>query len=107
MIILSSLPLRGIGLQGWDKLAHAGEYLVLSVLVVAGLHQGGIKRLFLRALAAVPIMALVAAADELHQAWIPGRSPEALDLAADAAGIVLGTGIVLLVVWLRGRGGDG
>jgi VanZ family protein len=107
VITLSSLPLRGPDLGSWDKAAHLGEYLVLSVLVVAGLHAGGIRRLFLRTLVAVPIMALVAAADELHQRWIPGRSGDVLDLAADVAGIVLGAGLVLAIVWWRGRRGDG
>ena len=107
MITLSSLPLRGLGLEGWDKVAHLGEYLVLSVLVVAGLHAGGTGRLFLRTLVAVPIMALVAAADELHQMWVPGRSADVLDLTADVAGIVLGAGLVLAFVWWRGRRGEG
>jgi len=107
MLTLSSVSLKGLALEGLDKLAHMAEYLVLSVLVVAGLHQGGVRRLFLRVLAAVPIMALVAAADELHQVWIPGRGADVLDFAADAAGIVLGAGLVLAIVWWRGRGGDG
>ncbi len=107
MLTLSSLSIRAPALVGWDKVAHLTEYLVLSVLAVAGLHQGGARRLFLRALAAVPIMALVAAADELHQRWIPGRSGDVLDFAADTVGIVLGAGLVLVVVWWRGRRGDG
>lgn len=107
VLTLSSLSIRAPDVEGLDKLVHLSEYLVLSVLTVAGLHQGGSGRLFLRTLVAVPIMALVAAADELHQRWIPGRSADILDFAADAAGIVLGAGIVLLVVRWRGRRGDG
>ena len=35
-------------------------------------------------------LAVFALTDELHQAWVPGREPEVLDLLADAIGILLG-----------------
>lgn len=106
ILVISSLPLAGWPLPGGlDKLLHGAQYSGLSVLVLVGLHANGARRLFLRALAAVPIMAVLAAADELHQRWIPGRSADPWDLMADVAGIVAGAGIVLVIVWARGRGG--
>jgi VanZ family protein len=108
IISLSSMPLRGLRLpHGFDKVLHLGEYVVLSVLVVLALRANGARGLFLRALAAVPIMALLAAADELHQWWIPGRCVDGLDLVADVAGIVLGAVVALGIVRARGPGGDG
>lgn len=109
ILVVSSLPLRGpeLPLAHLDKLAHLAEYGVLAVLALVGLDPGSTRGLFLRTLAAVPIMALVAAADELHQRWIPGRSGDPLDLGADVLGILLGAGLVLAMVWARGRRGDG
>ena len=101
----SSLPLGGPHLfTGIDKVAHFAEYAILAALAVLGLGAARAGGLFLRVLAAVPIMALVAAADELHQAWIPGRCPDVLDGAADLAGILAGSAIVLAVMLARKRG---
>jgi VanZ family protein len=39
---------------------------------------------------AAVLVVLLGAADEIHQQWIPGRSMELLDWAADVAGGVAG-----------------
>ena len=36
--------------------------------------------------------------DELHQAFVPGRTPKLLDVLIDSSGASLGTGIDLLLV---------
>ena len=76
-----------------DKLGHFGVFAVLGGLLAAGLH-------FARARAGL-VLALcaglaVGALDELHQRRVPGRSSEAADFAADAAGCALG-------LWLTRR----
>ena len=44
-----------------------------------------------------------AATDEIHQSFVPGRSPDAADWVADALGVVVGS----FVLYLRsGRRGD-
>lgn len=74
-----------------DKVAHAGLFFVLAVLVrFAGAGWA----------ATVAIAAAWGVVDELHQAGVPGRDPSGLDLAADLAGAVLG---VLVVRWFAHR----
>ena len=58
----------------------------------------------MRALGAVPILALRACADEWQQSWIPGRSSEVLDLAMDLAGILAGSVVAMLVLTARRPG---
>lgn len=68
-----------------DKLAHAGLYAVLGALFyLAGLSP----------LAAVMITGLYGVTDELHQAFVPGRQPELLDLLADIVGAAAGVWLV-------------
>ncbi|SMC76717.1 VanZ like family protein [Desulfocicer vacuolatum DSM 3385] len=74
-----------------DKLLHLGGYALLGALTV---------RMLKRELAARPpwkIIVLAAAAgtiygisDELHQALVPGRSADVMDVVADFAGSTLG-----------------
>ncbi len=77
-----------LDLPNLDKVAHAGLFFVQSVLLrLAGLPW-------------VPTLLVAAGlgvADELHQAAVPGRTPQLADLAADVAGAVLG---VSAVRWL-------
>jgi hypothetical protein len=90
---LSSIPDLGTGLGGWDlvlrKLAHAGEFAVLGLLLVRALG---------RPLLAFWLGAAYAVTDELHQSFVPGRVGSPLDVAIDAAGVAVG---VALAVRLR------
>ena len=88
IFVLSSIPGLGTGLGTWDfvlrKLAHAGEYAVLGLLLA-------------RAVAELPAFALgvaYAVTDEVHQAFVNGRQAALLDVAIDAAGAL--AGILLL-----------
>lgn len=51
--------------------------------------------------------ALFAAADEIHQAWVPNRVPSAIEWAVDLVGILLGLLVVRLTRLLRGGGRSG
>lgn len=77
---------------GADKLAHLGFYAVTGLLCALWRRESGA-----RAAAAVvqglAFAALVGAVDEVHQALIPGRFPDALDWLADAAGGGLGASL--------------
>lgn len=66
----------------WDKLAHLTVFCVLLILLRAGL---GLP-LWL----AVLLTLGVGAADELHQAGLPGRFASLQDWFADLAGALLG-----------------
>ena len=80
-----------------DKGVHATEYGVLGFLVAHAClrtfpHHGRAR------VAAVAILAgvLWGTLDEIHQAFVPGRSADVLDLLADSVGVTLGT----LARWL-------
>jgi uncharacterized protein YfiM (DUF2279 family) len=83
----------------WDKLAHLLTFAVVGL--AAGL-AGGLRgwRMVLCCLAGA---LLVGGMDELHQMYLPGRSASWSDLAADAAGGLLGA--VVLAVLDRLAGG--
>lgn len=70
----------------WDKLAHLLTFAVVGM--AAGLACG--MRGWRMALCCLAGALLVGGMDELHQAFLPGRTASWADLAADAAGGLLG-----------------
>lgn len=90
-LILTSIPRPGVDIPvpGWDKLAHFGFYGVTGLLCALWRRECGDTAARSVATAAL-FVALLGAADEAHQRFIPGRSMDLLDWAADAAGGVSG-----------------
>lgn len=91
-----------------DVVAHALVYAVLGALMLRATAGARWLRVTLGNMAlAVVLTAAYGLTDEFHQSFVPGRTAEARDLAADAvggaagAGLVWGWGIVLAV--RRGR----
>jgi VanZ family protein len=89
-----------IEFQNADKLEHATAYAIWAFLFSAArsatwprLAKG--PAMLLSTLAGV----LYGASDEFHQSFVPGRSAELGDLAADAAGSLLGAALYSL--WNR------
>lgn len=80
---------------GSDKVLHAGAYLVLSGLLT--LATG-------RPVLAAALAVLYGASDEVHQAFVPGRYSDVLDLAADAVGSGAGAWLVGYPLGQRRRG---
>lgn len=97
---LSGLPNLNSGLGVWDfvlrKFVHVFEFGILTMLLWRAIRvtwtSVSRNRLALIAFAAA---FLYAVSDEVHQAFVPGRGPSAVDVMVDAVGIVLAT------VWLR------
>ncbi|MBI3182286.1 MAG: VanZ family protein [Myxococcales bacterium] len=90
--------LPGLSLPGIDKVAHFAEYALLGALVSRATLGYGLERL--RAVAvALGVCAAYAISDELHQAFVPGRATEVLDLVAD----VLGAGAGAIGWYAAGR----
>lgn len=71
---------------GVDKVAHLAMYAVLGFLALRAAWDGAARTLVVT-LAAV---ALFAAVDEWHQAYIPSRSADIADWVADVTGATLG-----------------
>ncbi|HEX9206002.1 MAG TPA: VanZ family protein [Candidatus Deferrimicrobiaceae bacterium] len=91
LLTLTSIPDPdfGRGFPGMDKLAHSGFYGVAGFLCALWRRESGRGAKGAAVFAAV-LVVLLGAADEIHQQWIPGRSMELLDWAADVAGGVAG-----------------
>jgi len=90
----------------WDKFAHV---VVFAVLAGAVAYASGLRGARMWWLAFAAALA-VGAADEWHQASLPGRAAGWDDLAADAVGSALGATVLrwrgLVHGWLEGRMGD-
>ncbi len=90
------------GIPSIDKVVHGLLYGVFAVLIFQAVRWPGLPGLTAsRALAVVGALAVFGTADETHQAFIPGRSMEALDAVMDTAGAALG--LAVLAGWKRGR----
>jgi VanZ family protein len=72
----------GVVVSPWDKAVHGAAFAVLTLLLFRTL---GASRWAIAAALAV----CIGIADELHQAFLPGRNADAMDLMADAAGAAL------------------
>ena len=81
------------GLLSW--IAHFAEYAVLASLLWLALRSS--PKLARHATAiAFALAALYALSDEVHQSFVPGRSPDVRDWLVDLAGAAL-------AVWLLSR----
>ena len=67
------------------KLAHFGEYAILSVLLTRGLMGSNIT-LKKAAIYSIFLSMVFGASDELHQSFIPGREPRIRDVLIDSVG---------------------
>lgn len=85
---LSSIPDLG-ALPGGvsDKSGHALGYGILGVLLLRAFAGGRLSGVTWRSvLLAIAAATAYGVTDEFHQAFVPGRSPDALDVVADLLG---------------------
>lgn len=88
LFILGAQPFAvGLVPEPWDKLAHAGCFFVMALLV----NSAFILPRWLLVL--IPL--LVSMADEIHQIGLPGRSASVYDWLAGAIGV----GIANYIWW--------
>jgi len=103
---LSSLPNPLPALTGrlWDKVLHTVEYGVLAALLTLGLDHVLRRGPWRTAALAAALASLYGATDELHQAFVPHRSCELRDWAADTVGALVGAALaaVCLRLWRPG-----
>ncbi len=89
-----------------DKLLHLAAYVVMGILCFRAFRSRWPRaRPGTLTWASAAASALYGLTDELHQAFIPGRSADTLDWAADALGGLLGAALFLLWVRLPGAAG--
>lgn len=82
----SGIPLPDLGITFTDKIAHFVLYGILGWLLARGFSLGNTKN---PAVWAIIIGCIFAISDELHQAYVPGRDGDVLDLLADFLGIMV------------------
>jgi len=75
---------------GQDKLLHALIFGILGFLVAGALLPAARHIRWHHILSAVLLVAAYAMLDELHQHFVPGRTPEVFDVLADIGGGLLG-----------------
>jgi len=83
-----------------DKLAHAGVFAFLSLLLFRAMIIERHAGLWTAALFAFVLSALYGAADEWHQSFVPSRCVELADWIADALG---GAIAFPLAAWVQRR----
>lgn len=94
ILVATTVPIPS-GPAGWladlpvDLAVHAGLYAGLGWLVARTLGRTG-RAGRLALFTALVCGMIFAAADELHQHWIPGRAPELADWTADVIGLAAG-----------------
>jgi VanZ family protein len=105
IFVASSIPssaIPEIGIFRYDKLLHACLFCVLAFLVYrAVLHQDRYPQLArFSVVVACLASALYGALDEVHQMFVPGRSADWLDVAADATGVLV---FLVILAWSKRR----
>ncbi|HEV7705912.1 MAG TPA: VanZ family protein [Gemmatimonadaceae bacterium] len=91
ILILTSIPgsrLPDVPFRYFDKIVHLGIYGVFGWLTARAWANG--SRLSAAALIAILLVSCFGALDEWHQQFIPQRSMELLDWAADTTGAAIG-----------------
>ncbi len=92
IFIESSFPTPDVvpSLPHIDKLLHVLAYAVFGALCYRALTATGARRHRSAIFLSVIMAAAYGISDEIHQSFVPGRSPEMLDVLADAVGGLLG-----------------
>lgn len=86
-----------------DKLVHAFIYGVLGALCARALMAGGRATGGRVLVLATLVAGLFGVTDEVHQAFVPRRSPDVRDVVADLLGALIGAGLMLGGRWWWSR----
>lgn len=78
------------------KTAHFTAYMGIGIMTAAAMRTYSIKLRYKLIIPAV-IGLIYASTDEIHQGFIPGRSPQVSDVLLDFCGVLTGIGIVTLI----------
>jgi VanZ family protein len=88
------------------KFAHFTVYFVLGMLLDRALDGRGLRR---QAWWTMVFLVFYALTDEIHQSFVPGRTPLLFDIGVDSLGGLVGIGVWRRVIapWLARRPGLG
>jgi VanZ family protein len=81
-----------------DKLMHLLAYAVLGFLALGTQRPGASGFSVPDYWKITALTALYGVLDEFHQAFVPGRNADVLDVLADASGALLGAGLLFFTV---------
>lgn len=101
IFILTSLPGNvALDMHVSDKIEHFGAYGLLSVLLYSTLYFQKRYKIFNSYPATFTLLlsSFYGMADELHQLFVPGRSADVLDWAADFIGSLLAVIITRFII---------
>ena len=84
------------------KVAHFSIYTVVGLLLMGLLSTYKIKENW-RMILSILLGMIYAASDEIHQSFIPGRSPKITDVCIDTLGVILGILLILLAIKIYNR----
>lgn len=87
-----------------DKDVHGGLYAGFALVVLRALARRWARVTVLTALGAIVVAVLYGISDEFHQSFVPGRSSDIADVAADAIGATVAVGIAWLIARFGARG---
>jgi VanZ like protein len=95
IFIASSIPNLGALPGGMsDKSGHGIGYAILGAVLLRALAGGRLKGItWGRAGTALLLAILYGASDEFHQSFVPGRTPDGLDVLADSIGAAIAVGL--------------
>lgn len=79
------------------KAAHFSVYLMMSIFIYAEVALW-LKKYFFSGIVSVGICMLYAVTDEIHQSFVPGRTPLVKDVFIDSCGAIIGAFICFLII---------
>lgn len=93
IVAVSSIPGRQLpkpNIAGFDKLCHMAEFALLGLLLTLGPARVRRRDRWPWLL----LLVAFAGADELHQLFVPGRTPSLADALADVCGALIGLSLL-------------
>jgi VanZ family protein len=102
IFILSSIPgtkLPEIAHEINDKIEHASVYFIFGLLIYRAIEPRNNLHHFswMRLIVSIGIVILYGITDEIHQGFVPGRTEDVLDAAADTTGGFLSAVVMYIV----------
>lgn len=95
---ISSYPEHITGPEWPGRVAHLGEYGILSLLYLIALRGTSQLNKLQLFLISIVLTTLYGISDEIHQLYVPGRSAEAFDILLNFMGAVGGAVLFSIVV---------